>query len=301
MDDLFKKAAKQVPALGLMVVVVFIFIRYIGQQSQNSAKYIYGTGADRGFTFQNRANGLNSVFRQEGNSVANGNTFGIQFYSADANNGIDGGIYYDSTGYHFGNVGGGAYVNYNPAGDNLFSSAGGFSTLVGTFNGKGYGLTNIPPSAITNAPWVTNTDPRLVLALTNVSALLATFLTTNGSGQFLTGIGQSALTFVAATNGANVATTQLSVTNGFASYSSNALAPSSITFPATTVNWTNTFGKNIFLFVDNTGVTGTAVKINGKQIFGSILPIDLTIPLQPGEWFSETYTVGTPTATWKPY
>ena len=35
MDELFKEAAKQVPALGLMVVVVFIFIRYIGQQSQN--------------------------------------------------------------------------------------------------------------------------------------------------------------------------------------------------------------------------------------------------------------------------
>ena len=34
MDTLFTEAAKQVPALGLMVVVVFIFIRFIGQQQQ---------------------------------------------------------------------------------------------------------------------------------------------------------------------------------------------------------------------------------------------------------------------------
>jgi hypothetical protein len=89
--------------------------------------------------------------------------------------------------------------------------------------------------------------------------------------------------------------------NGFASYSSNSLAPSSIVFPATTVNWTNTFGRNIVLFIDNTTVTGTAVKVNGQQIFGTILPIDMTLPLQPGEYFSETYSVNTPTARWKPF
>jgi hypothetical protein len=93
----------------------------------------------------------------------------------------------------------------------------------------------------------------------------------------------------------------VSATNGFASYASNALALTSITFPATTVNWTNTFGKNIMLFIDNTGVTGTAAYINGSQIFGSILPVDFAIPLQAGEYFSETYTVGTPTAKWKPF
>ena len=93
----------------------------------------------------------------------------------------------------------------------------------------------------------------------------------------------------------------VSATNGFVSSASNTLALTAISFPATTVNWTNTFGKNIMLFIDNTGVTGTAAYINGSQIFGSILPIDITIPLQPGEYFSETYTVGTPTAKWKPF
>jgi hypothetical protein len=133
---------------------------------QNNAKYIYGTGGDRGFTFQNRANGLSCVFRQEGNSVANGNTFGFQFYSADAVNGLDGGITYDSTGYHFGSVGGGAYVNYNPAGDNIFKSAYGFSTSYGTFSGNGSGLTNIPASSVVPTP-VTNNQSSVTFSVIN--------------------------------------------------------------------------------------------------------------------------------------
>jgi hypothetical protein len=89
--------------------------------------------------------------------------------------------------------------------------------------------------------------------------------------------------------------------SGFASTGSNALALASITFPATTVNWTYTFGKNIFVFIDNAGVTGTALKINGTQIASSLLVTgDTIIPLQPGEYFSETYTIGTPVAVWKP-
>lgn len=74
-----------------------------------------------------------------------------------------------------------------------------------------------------------------------------------------------------------------------------------IVFPATTVKWTNNIGKNIELYVDNTGVTGTGLFKNGGQIFGTILPLDPTFHLQPGEYFSETYTVGTPSATWSPY
>jgi hypothetical protein len=89
--------------------------------------------------------------------------------------------------------------------------------------------------------------------------------------------------------------------NFFVSSASNTLAPSSITFPATTVNWTNTFGKNIFVFIDNAGVTGTVIKINGTQIASTLMTTGVaTIPLQPNEFFSETYTIGTPTAKWKP-
>ena len=94
---------------------------------------------------------------------------------------------------------------------------------------------------------------------------------------------------------------RLSVTNIFATFSSNKLAPSSISFPASTVPWTNTFGKNIFVLVDNTAITGTAILINGTQVSSSLTGGVNTIPLQPGEYFSETYTIGSPTATWKPY
>lgn len=61
----------------------------------------------------------------------------------------------------------------------------------------------------------------------------------------------------------------------------------------------HTTGRNIAVFVDNTGVTGTAVKINGTQIFGTVAA-SLTFPLQPNEYFSETYSAGTPTAKIKP-
>lgn len=81
---------------------------------------------------------------------------------------------------------------------------------------------------------------------------------------------------------------------------SNLLAPSSISFPATTVNWTNTTGNRIFVFINNSAITGTAIKINGTMVF-TLTTGDCTLPLQPGEYFSETYTVGTPTATIKPF
>jgi hypothetical protein len=91
------------------------------------------------------------------------------------------------------------------------------------------------------------------------------------------------------------------VTNGIASYVSNTLPLTSISFPASTVNWTNTLGKNIYVFINNAGVTGT-LSINGTQIASTLLVTgDTMIPLQPGEYFSETYSGGTPTAVWKPF
>lgn len=86
---------------------------------------------------------------------------------------------------------------------------------------------------------------------------------------------------------------------GWSETLSNKLAPAAITFPATTVNWTNTQGFAIELYVNNSGVTGTSFKKNGTQIF-TLLTGAITIGLQNGEYFSETYTAGSPTATWSP-
>lgn len=91
----------------------------------------------------------------------------------------------------------------------------------------------------------------------------------------------------------------LQVDGGISTRLSNTLAPTSITFPATTVNWTNTFAFNIEMYVDNPTVTGTAFNKNGTTIFTSLAG-DITLQLQPGEYFSETYTVGTPTGKWSP-
>lgn len=98
-----------------------------------------------------------------------------------------------------------------------------------------------------------------------------------------------------------VANAPLVANFGISCFASNTLAPASISFPATTVNWTNTTGRNIFVFVGNTGVTGTSVAINGTTLPGGLMTVGtLTLPLQPGEYFSETYTIGTPAAVIKP-
>jgi hypothetical protein len=90
-----------------------------------------------------------------------------------------------------------------------------------------------------------------------------------------------------------------SATNGFATYTNSAVASSAITFPASDANWTNTFGINITLYIDNSGVTGTTTSKNGQQIFSSLLG-DVTLLFKPGDYFSTHYTVGTPTARWEP-
>lgn len=88
-------------------------------------------------------------------------------------------------------------------------------------------------------------------------------------------------------------------TNGFYSLKSTAAAPTAITFPATTVNWTNANAFNIAMYIDNGGVTGTAVKKNGTQVFSSLTG-DCTLMMKPGDFFSETYTLGTPVGNWEP-
>lgn len=88
--------------------------------------------------------------------------------------------------------------------------------------------------------------------------------------------------------------------SGIGSTRSNLLAPTSFTFPATTVNWTNPITTSIEVYIDNGGITGTAIKKNGTTISSSVVG-DATLGLQPGEYFSETYTVGTPTGKWSPF
>lgn len=87
---------------------------------------------------------------------------------------------------------------------------------------------------------------------------------------------------------------------GMATTFSNKLAPTSITFPATTVPWTNTFAFNIQVYIDNFGITGTVLKKNGVQIAGGLTQF-MSFGLQPGEYFSQTFSVGTPTATFSPF
>lgn len=86
---------------------------------------------------------------------------------------------------------------------------------------------------------------------------------------------------------------------GTASTRSNLLAPTSITAPATTVAWTNPISANIEVYIDNSGVTGTAIAKNGTTIFTSLVG-DVTIGLQKGEYIMLTYSVGTPVIKWTP-
>lgn len=88
-------------------------------------------------------------------------------------------------------------------------------------------------------------------------------------------------------------------TNGIASTLNSAKASTAITFPNTTVNWTNTLGTNIVLYINTAGVTGTTTSKNGQQIFSTLVG-DMTLLFKPGDYFAVAYTVGTPTARWEP-
>lgn len=85
------------------------------------------------------------------------------------------------------------------------------------------------------------------------------------------------------------------VNSGF----NTGLAPVSFTFPASNTNWINPAPYDIEVYIDNGGVTGTVVKKNNTQIF-SALASDVTMTLKSNEFFSETYTVGTPSGRWSP-
>lgn len=75
--------------------------------------------------------------------------------------------------------------------------------------------------------------------------------------------------------------------------------PVAIGFPPTTTKWTNGTPSTIELYINNTGVTGTVIAKNGTTI-ETVLTGPFQFTLQPGEYFSETYTVGSPSATYSP-
>lgn len=95
-----------------------------------------------------------------------------------------------------------------------------------------------------------------------------------------------------------------SSTNGLASFARNLLAPISITVGASPFNWTNSAASSgggtntVVVYVDGLSVTGSLAQ-NGTTVFGSIG--QNTLIMQPGEYFTLTYTLGTPTATFKPF
>lgn len=76
--------------------------------------------------------------------------------------------------------------------------------------------------------------------------------------------------------------------------------PTAITFPATTVNWTNPTPNPIVLYVNNAGVPMTSFKVCGTQVF-TTGATNCTVMLRPGDYFSQTYASGSPTASYLPF
>ncbi len=95
-----------------------------------------------------------------------------------------------------------------------------------------------------------------------------------------------------------------SATNGISTVVSNSLAlgviGSSIAATNGGFNWTNISGVNITVFVDNSGVTASAFKINGTTVYTSANG-NWSIPLQNQEWISFLYSGGTPTVKYKAF
>jgi hypothetical protein len=95
-------------------------------------------------------------------------------------------------------------------------------------------------------------------------------------------------------------------TNGVVSNSRRLLAPVSISVGGSPFNWTNSSAggsggtNNVYVFIDGSGVTGS-VGLNGTTIFSGVTGADATVPLQPGEYVTVTYSVGTPVMFWKPF
>lgn len=206
-----------------------------------------------------------------------------------------------------------APVNFVNPSNNIAGSTATFTNISaaqgGSFSGNGTGLTNLNAANLTTNPptlgpiTVPFSNNRQVLTTGSSSTGFNISSRNDGLGDFYAtrfdfGF-EWASTIAWFKSTTFIATGSIIATNGFLSSASNLLAPSSITFPATGAFWTNTTGRNISVYIDNTGVTGTTVSINGSQVYSSLVG-DGRVDLEPGEYFSEVYTVGTPTAKIKP-
>lgn len=104
-------------------------------------------------------------------------------------------------------------------------------------------------------------------------------------------------------NGLTVGQAKLDVTGdirsslGFASYRSNLLAAATVAVGASPFSFTNTIGVDIDVYVDGISVTGTQ-GINGGTVYNSIGQNH--IRLHPLDYTTLTYTLGSPTMTWRP-
>jgi len=124
--------------------------------------------------------------------------------------------------------------------------------------------------------------------------------TTKGGEVITTGQFPLILTSNTVTMNGSVSNTLISTsTGGFSSGASNLVASTSIAVGASPFSYTNTIGKNVFVYVDGAGVTGSLAK-NGQQLFSALVGTDVTVPLQPGQYVTVTYTVGTPTMRFDP-
>jgi hypothetical protein len=83
---------------------------------------------------------------------------------------------------------------------------------------------------------------------------------------------------------------------GVESTQNNRAAVTSISPGASPYNWTNTFGYNVFVWVQSGTVSD--IKINGSSVFGSTGQI---IPMQPTEWITVTYSGGPPGMFYKAF
>jgi len=170
----------------------------------------------------------------------------------------------------------------------------------GTISGNGPGITNLNFTAVTvGSPFaVTNAGPSSIMfSNSGVVNPWWVWTPTNDSGNLI--ISNGTAVFKLGTNGVLTA-------NSITTVRSNGLPLTAITFPATTVNWTNNAANtaspacNIYLHINNVGVTGTALIKNGTTLSSALIAGDMILPMKPGDYFSETYTVGTPTAVWEP-
>lgn len=94
-------------------------------------------------------------------------------------------------------------------------------------------------------------------------------------------------------------------TNGIVSKAGNGVSPTTITVTASPANFTNSVANgagtnNVQVFIDGSGVTGT-VKVNGTTIYSALVGADVNVILQPGEYVTVTYSIGTPVIKWKSF